>query len=387
MLLLENNKLKRYILENLRQEEIVAVFLGVSEEEVNYCLAHPSNKIRNPLRTDKRPSLGMMWQTDNSTGLPKIKLYDFAESMYRGDCFDLVSWTSTLNPANKQHFVMICRAIIQYGSKQLLRIMPDVKQNIVITKQPVTISIQSREFNNYDMRYWSKFGITKEHLILDRCFAVEYAWINSNIPNYTYGTKDPCYAYYIGRDILNGNELYQLYFPLRKKDRVSKPRFITNSSYALLDITDFFKRDILVLVKSKKDKLTILSLLERLKSNTSFLLWGVTLDIRAISSENPTITKQQNDILQRNYPNIFIYTDFDRAGRQTAYYYKKAFGYHSLYITNGKFGTIDYGVKDISEYRDKFGEDKALALLMKAIEYIKDTVDQHDDIILTTLNN
>jgi len=137
---------------------------------------------------------------------------------------------------------------------------------------------------------------------------------------------------------------------------------------------------------SKKDKLTILSLLEKCKSNASFLLWGITLDVRAISSENPTITKQQNDVLQRNYPNIFIYTDFDRAGRQTAYFYKKAFGYHPLYITNGRFGTIDYGAKDISEYRDKFGEDKAIELLLLTITHIIDVVNTNDNFITNQLN-
>lgn len=380
MILLEPNKLKKYILENLVQEEIIAVFLGVSESDIAYCLAHKSNKIKNPLREDKRASLGMMWVTDSLTNLPKIRMWDFGEPFYRGDCFDLVGWVSTLSPNNKKHFVLICKAIISYGNREVLRKTPGIVRNIVIAKHKTAIEVQVRNFNNYDTSVWAKWGITIPQLITEFCYPVQYAWINSDVPNYTYTTRDPCYAYYIGRDITYGNVLYQLYFPLRKKTSY-KSKFITNSSYSLLDISPFNKRLVLILVKSKKDKLTILAILAKFKEEIASLLDGITIELRSISSENPSITREQNKILQNHYSYIFIYTDFDRAGRQTSYFYKKEFGYYPLYITNGYMDTINHKAKDISDYRSAFGEEPTLLLLKQAVYYIVSIVNTDTNFI------
>ena len=385
MLLLENNKLKKYILENLVQEEIVAVFFGISEEDVHYCLKHKSNKIKNPLRTDKRPSLGMMWVIDSATNLPKIRIHDFSDPLFRGDCFDLVSWLTPLNPNNKRDFVIIAKTIIEYSRRNVTRQRTDTEQHIVISKKTIAINIQTRDYTEKDSILWNKWGINTNLLVQEPCYAVEYAWINSNEVNYYYTPKDPCYAYYIGIDVLTNTPLYQLYFPLRKKKSNFKTKFITNSSYSLLDIQPFSKKTILVLVKSKKDKLTILSLLIKYQKEIALLLQGSTIELRAISSENPTITNKQNSILQQYYDNIFIYTDFDRAGRQTAYYYKKVFGYYPLYMTNGKFHTFDYKYKDISDYRAKNGERKTFDILLYTLKYIMSIVDNNTSFIINNL--
>jgi len=390
MLLLDNKQLKRYILENLSQEEIIAVFLGVSETDVHHCLKHTSNKINNPLRTDKNPSLGMMWITDNTTSLPKIRLWDFADSFYRGDCFDLVSWVTPLTSNNSHQFIQICKLIIGYSTRNIVRNIRSNKE-VIVTKLPTTISIQPREWNVYDVKYWGKFGITLDTLNKEPCVPVEYAWINSKSPNYTYVAKDPCYAYYVGIDPIDKRMIWQLYFPLRKKKIKGRPRFITNNSFSLMDIQPFEKKDVLVLIKSKKDKLVIKELLplaiklltdgnEASYKNISFLMGGISYDLRAVSAENPTITKHQNRILQKYYDYIFAYNDFDRAGIITSTFYRREFGYHSLTMTNGKFDTIDYGAKDISEYRERFGLTKSVKLVADAILHMIDTILDNEQI-------
>ena len=385
MLLLENNKLKQYILQNLEQEEIVAVFLDVPLEDVKYCLKHKSNKICNPLRDDTHPSLGMQWVIDNATRLPKIRLHDFADPIYRGDCFDLVGWRTPYNPNNKQDFIRICKAIISYGTKQIIRMTPGSKPHVVITKQMTTIDIQPRSWNSYDGKIWNKWFVTFAQLTAEKCIPVEYAWINSDTPNYQYKVNDPCYAYFIGVDVVHKTPIYQLYFPLRKRTVKTKPRFITNNGYALLDVDSFKKYDILFLIKSKKDKIVINSMLsDPVTMELKTLLEenkDITFELRALSSETPTITANQNKILQKFYKHIFVYTDFDRAGRHTAYYYKKHFGYHPLHMTNGTFDTEDYGSKDISDYTNVNGRRFGELLLVKAIKHVLNTVYQFDDII------
>ena len=381
MLLLDNKSLKKYILENLSQEEIIAVFLGISEEDVSYCLANTSNKIKNPLRDDKKPSLGMMWVNDKTVNLPKIRLYDFADPFYRGDCFDLVTWVSKYNINNPHHFIQICKQIINYGN----RVVSDsiCKNNqIVIAKKATTISIQPRLWNAFDNTIWNKWGLTKDICAKELVYPVEYAWINNNVPNYSYSIKDPCYAYYIGTDPLTNNVLWQLYFPLRLRTLKNKPRFITNNTFSIMEQHPFEQKDILVLIKSKKDKMVANSLLTVLfnsqhhsKELDSFLLRGkFSYDLRALSAETPSITKKQNQILQKYYSYIFVYVDFDTAGKRTAYHYKREYGYQPLFLTNGKFGTTNYGAKDLSEYRAKFGEELSLKLMMAAILHIEATI-------------
>ena len=63
----------------------------------------------------------MMWVLDSSTNLPKIKIYDFSDSLFRGDCFDLVSWLTPLNPNNKRDFVIIAKTIIEYSRRNVIR--------------------------------------------------------------------------------------------------------------------------------------------------------------------------------------------------------------------------------------------------------------------------
>lgn len=401
MLLLETNKLKNYILENVDQIHVVSVFLGISEEEVRYCLKKRSNKTRNPLRTDNDPSLGMMWKKDNDTGKFKIRLKDFADIDYNGDIFDLVSWTTPLKPSNPKEFIQICSRIINCGKQQQDKITPIDKHptKIVVTKKNSTIKIQPRAWNGYDARVWKTWGLDINDLIQERVHMIDYAWINSDTFNYQYNPKDPCYAYELGKDPICNNMLYQLYFPLRSKKMKKHSKFITNNPYSLMDFSTFRKANVLILVKSKKDKMVIKKLLTLLittyshyfsKEMSEFVL-NTTFDLKTVSSEVPSITETQARILQKNYSFIFIYTDFDRAGVQTAARYKREYGFHPLFLTNGKYGTeIDFGAKDISDIRANFGLDSSLTTLITAIEYIKDIIESSDIILnnlQTTTNN
>jgi len=97
MLPIDTSKIKEHILATYDQISIFATYLNIPESEINFCLENKSNKISNPLRIDLNPSLGFIITMDKQTNMFKLKMYDFADPYYRGDCFDLVGMIRSLH--------------------------------------------------------------------------------------------------------------------------------------------------------------------------------------------------------------------------------------------------------------------------------------------------
>lgn len=112
MQLIDTSDLKKTILNDYDQITIFATYLEIPESDINYCLENKSNKISNPLRIDRDPSLGFMTTIDKQTNIYKLKMYDFADPYYRGDCFDLVGIVRSLNSNKGAEFITICNDII-----------------------------------------------------------------------------------------------------------------------------------------------------------------------------------------------------------------------------------------------------------------------------------
>jgi hypothetical protein len=58
-----------------------------------------------------------------------------------------------------------------------------------------------------------------------------------------------------------------------------------------------------------------------------------------------------------------------------ANYLKKQFGIKPLMLTRGRYGRPDYGVKDISDFREMYGKQKTLDLINKSIEQLSDFIE------------
>jgi hypothetical protein len=244
------------------------------------------------------------------------------------------------------------------------------KSNItIIPKGIIDISFTPRPWNTYDRQWTAQFGLTPERYdLIVNCKAVEVAYIGKDTPSYVYRPSDPCYAYTIGK--YNKSTLIKLYFPKRGKGS-KYSRFITNNPFPFDDLAEFKKADILILVKSLKDKAVLIEHLFMIPEFVKFMEDGGTINVRAVSSEVGTITELQARVLQGLFDMIVTFFDFDNQGCATANFYRRKYGFIPMMLTNGKFGSFDYKAKDITEYRIRFNTNKTLALLTQAFKHLK----------------
>lgn len=365
MIVTKKSTLKAYILENLSQVEVFAKILEVQESTIESCL--DGAFITNTKRGEHNPSVRMKFVRD-STGMSKIRMTDFGDRRYSGDCFDLMGIILSIDVSSSKGFVDVCKAILNLCSSEKIL----SKNTITVTNKGITdISFNTRLWESYDRTWLASFGLTPETFRRTvNILPVHTAFINNNVsPFYSYNMKDPCYVYIIGK--YKGSQLVKLYFPKRSK-RSKYPRFITNNPFPFDDLREFKKCDLLILVKSLKDKAVLLEHIIMLPELSKLIEEGFTLDVRPVSSEVGNITELQARILQSMYDLVVTNFDFDKQGCHTAHFYRKVYGFKPMMLTNGKFkSNLDFKAKDLTEYRTKFGVTKTLVLLQDALISIK----------------
>jgi len=340
----------------LDQVELFSYYLNIDTSEIYSCLGDSRISICNPLRIDNNPSLTFI--EDVSGGEYKVRMFDRANILYRGDIFDLVGILFNLHSNFNQDFCRICQQIM---NDIHVRKEPKRVKSLATSKHVNKILITTRAWNNTDAKIWSNL-FTESELNAAHVFPVRNGWIFSDICNYSYTSGDPCYAYYL--DTYNDIPLYKLYFPKRSKGG-SKPRFITNNSiYPIEAICELEPAEVLIITKARKEKLLIKKLLPRITTN-------LKIEVTNLIGESLILKKEFMDKLFSVYPYIFFNLDYDRAGIMSALEYKRIHGVETLFIPNGKFGTIDVGGKDLGEIRVNCGVNATLALMQEANEYIQ----------------
>ena len=371
MKFIDTNNLKKEILANCDQEIIMSKLLGVSEEEVAHCLKHTSNKIKNPLRDDKDASLGMMYDRDNQTRLPKLRIYDFADSFYRGDLFHVASIVFGLNSNNKHDFISICNLLLTIDTQTFSR----AKQEHIFKERGMsTIQVSVRQWFTTDQHFWNAGGLPLHYIEDNRVSPVYTAYLNDRLI-YTHKVTDPCYAYYYGVCPIHNKHIYKLYFPLRPK---GVTRFITNNTYVFEDPLVHISNDILLLTKSYKDELSI-----KYQLLNNPVLRNEPITIKSVSSENANFKPVDADFLASRYKYIFTNFDFDRAGIRLAYKLKREYGYLPLFFTNGRFNTKAYGAKDFFAFYGLKGSISANNLMISTYNYITQTIIDNERLYLS----
>ena len=367
MRLVDIKELKKHILEEYDQAEIFATYLEVQETDINYCLQNKRYAINNPLREDNDPSLGFMTVLDKNTNCYKLKMYDWADPEYRGDCFDLVAKVRSLNVRNGAEFIAICKDIMYTMKNRTLQnntLRPNDKQD---TFTPM--HFEPRLWKQTDIALWNSFGLPfneHKHLI----FPIKNSFI-SNFCDYRYTEDDPGYAWISG--YYDGKTLYTFYFPFRDgKDRL-KPRFKKNNKFYPLEcIHELKPADILVITKAYKEKLLISRLLPQVRTEH-------TIQVSNFTSESVILSDAFVLKLYDIYPTIVTNTDFDRTGLYTSGQHKRKYGMMRFIPTNGKYGTYNFNGKDLCEINANFGQQYCVDLLQESYDYIKQQLDLEPD--------
>lgn len=370
---------KNYILSKVSQESIFSAYFDLPVDIIKHCI-NTGELICSPIRQDKHPTVGFRY---NNRG--QLKMRDFA-GFFWGDCFDAVALILTeitktrINVSNKQDFVKILKHIIYTFKPIFLGLEKDPNLDIeiknaltTITKHKSNIEIVVREWNEDDIKYWNRFGINLQYLNINFVYPVEQYYIDRNInpeSKYFYNGKDPCYAYFLGRDKKNRVSM-KLYFPNRKH---GETRFITNCNHLEgiynLERNDY---DFIIITKSSKDRLslgcTLLSMPSLYRDNRK-----INIGIINIPHETYKLKGNEyswlNDKLNENGILVSL-MDNDRTGMLEAYYLRKEYNIFPIIIS--KY----LGAKDFAELREKYSITQITEFINKAIDYVKEKYERN----------
>lgn len=365
---------KEYVLSKVSQVRIFSTYFNISVEQIEHCI-DTGELICSPIREDSHPTCGFRY--DNKG---KLKFRDFA-GYFWGDCFDaaalILSTISNrkINIAKKNDFIAVLRYItftfkdIFYGYSKDELIDKNISDAItIIKKQKPVIEIVVRNWNKTDANYWKQFGINLQLLNINFVYPVEQYYIDRKInpePKYYYNPEDPCYAYLLGKDRNNIDNI-KLYFPNRKH---TETRFICNCNH-LEGIYNLSRDDYdyIVLTKSTKDRLSIAATINQMTPSKGILQ---QLNIGVINIPHETYhlrTLEFNWLVSKLKPEgeIISLMDNDATGISEAKWLREQFGIIPIIIPN------KYKAKDFSELSKLYDFKQLKNFILETYNFIKD---------------
>jgi hypothetical protein len=320
-------KLREQILSLISQEDIFEFYLGVSKYDINYCLQKRSNKVNNPDRIDLHPSLGFI-EYVNKDGDRVLYCRDFAEDVYRGDCFTIAALKLGRVITKPNDFIFVCEHIIKHLIlKQNIKFSGDKmlpKRAFIKSYEPRTkFTIDyTYEYSIEFVKYWSRilFTDTEPTLREKNIYQAQRVFID-DILDYIYSSKNFAIVYHFGT--FKNNDLVKVYTP---NDKV---RFKTNNKIELEAILELTGNDILIICKSRKDAVVLYSIAKHLGIDN--------IHFTSITSESTYLTDENLvKYIQNKYKKIYTWLDWDNVGILFSYYLDNKYGFKPLFIANNK---------------------------------------------------
>lgn len=323
---------KDFILSHLTEEQIMEYYLNV-----------PINKrklFRSPLRTDRRPTCSVF---RNNKGILIFK--DFATGQHL-NCFGVVMERFRCDYFHALDIIANDFGLVKNDNlvKNEGRINP--KPVKITDKEPSKIQIEIQNFSEKELKWWNDFGITIDILRRYNVFSCKYVFLNNVIVAES-TDKCPIYGYYGGKDKDN-RELWRCYFPFRKDYR-----FVTNWSAKKIQGFDQLPKNgkVLIVTKSMKDVMA---------------LSAYKIPAIAPNSEHLFISDNVLEGLKKRFKYIIVLYDQDRTGKLNM---AKIRSEHPelIYLVIPK----EYGAKDFSDFRKKYGFVKTKKAILNVIKWLK----------------
>lgn len=314
-----------------------------SEEQLmEYYLHLPVKKglFRSPLRRDKQPTCsfyrnksGTLIFKDFATG-QHLNIFDVVQSIFRCDYFE------SLRIIANDFGIVRDNALHKNPGK--INLNPIKIKDKEISK----IQIEVQEFTDSELKWWGKYGISKDILKRFNVYSCKHVFLNDQL--FAESQQHcPIFGYY-GKKY-QGLELWRCYFPKR-----TSFRFITNWPSKKIQGYDQLpkKGKLLVITKSMKD---------------SMCLYSCGITACAPNSENLFISDKVLEDLKSRFKNIVVLYDNDRPG---LYNMAKIRREHPelTYV----FIPKRYGSKDISDFYKDHGRKETLNLIKTFILWLKE---------------
>ena len=334
-----NRTLKERVLA-LSQEEIYSLYFEIPVTDINWSASTYKNKLSNPYREDSDPSLSFAWYGD------KLIVRDFADQAYSGDIFKVCGYIMNMNYMIPAQFVEICNNIISKYKKE--PIFRSNEHEILAKQKSVTkIDVKFRNLQKRDYDYFRRYCI-KDKVVDNMTQACMRYSINDYMTNYRNDPRDPCYVYTVN------TKFTKLYFPNRLRHS-DKPRFITNNLLPIDDITSVRPCNDILIVKSIKDKMLCIQMLESLSIND--------ICIQTASSETSAFPVKVINLLKSQVQhNIYDMFDADIAGIKAMELNELQYGIKPLLFS--------YTAKDPTDFAKAYGYNKTIKTFKEHIEYI-----------------
>jgi hypothetical protein len=324
---------KEFVLERLTEEEIFEQYLGVEVQT--------QRKFRNPLRQDKHPTCTFSYRGG------RLRFRDWAWNRPM-DCFDLVAYIYNTNyeGALEQIAADFNLADKKPRKKAINQMALREEHNKKASQSgPYTeILVHISDWKEQERSYLRAHGISGEQVQKFNCLPIDKVWVNGKDIWY-YSEEDPAIGYYFGT-AENGLQRWKIYF--YKRD---ERRFLCNTSLVQgwPQLPD--SGDLCVITKSLKDVMALHS-------------FGITAVAPQAESVAPPDDKMKE--LKDRFTHVVSLYDFDYAGVCTANQMRKEHNIPALFLTDGRFDTLDFGAKDFSDYVRDFGRQATWGLIEEA---------------------
>lgn len=317
---------KEIILNNVSEETLMEHYLGIPVRK---------GLFKSPLRQDNKPTCAF-YRNKKGDLIFKDFRGDFMGNfisvvMYKFQC----SYGKALNIIAND-FGIVTRPKLQVNKPLMKYTNTEFKET-----QEAVIQVEIKDFDQYELDWWAKFGITRKILRKFRIFSCKNVFLNGSL-FHLYKEKQLVFGYFGG--IREGIERWRIYFPGN-----TKYRFISNWKSFRLQGAHALSPDggeYLVITKSLKDVAC---------------LYSCGIPAIAPISENCFVTNAQFEKLKKKFSKIVLFYDNDMAGISHMNKFRKQFP--DVYVV---WIPRKLGAKDISDFYKKYGRDKTLNLIEEA---------------------
>lgn len=232
-----------------------------------------------------------------------------------------------------------------WSYKQFIdRLQQDLTGKVVSTtkkkkpfKKPITskttteIKIKRRNWEDYDVAYWQRFGISIDTLNKFDVCPISYFWINDKL--FVADKLSYSYNFYVENNIFR-RKIYQ--------PQSTDFKWVANGGAICMGEGMLpYEGELLIISKSLKDVMTLYSL-------------GITAI--APPSESSFLPIEYYNKQKERFKKIVIWFDNDLAGLTKAKKFSEEYNLPYIYIPEGE-------EKDISDYRKIHGEEKTKELI------------------------